>query len=96
MAQTLIYVRQYARRWLIKEFYKALKTGPGAEKLPLQIGARVFAAVARRRVLVLTLVDLREKSRRRAEVAGLITNELRVLRPQGYRSLHTVQNVYGA
>lgn len=50
--------------------------------------------MARRSVVVLALVDLREKSRRLAKVSGLITNELRVLRPQNYRSLHTVQDVY--
>lgn len=96
LAQALVCAYQCARCWLIKEFHEALKTGPGAEKLPLQTGARVFATLAWRRVVVLALVYLREKSRPLAEVAGLITNELRVLHPQGHRPLHTMQDVYGA
>jgi hypothetical protein len=83
-AQALVCARQYASRWLIEDFHKALKTGLGAEKLQLQTAARLFAAVALLSVVALALVDLREKSRLEsdlpAEAAGLTATELRVLR----------------
>nr|WP_262905665.1 IS4 family transposase [Hymenobacter siberiensis] len=62
-AQALTCARQYASRWLIEDFHKALKTGLGAEKLQLQTAHRLFAAVALLSVVALALVDLREKSR---------------------------------
>ena len=66
--------RQYASRWLIEEFHKALKTGLGAEKLQLQTAERLFAAVALLSVVALALVDMRENSRlqpdRPARAAG--------------------------
>ncbi len=37
---------RYAKRWLIEEFQKALKTGMGAERLQLEVGERLIAAVA--------------------------------------------------
>ena len=97
-AQTLVCARQYASRWLIEDFHKALKTGLGAEKLQLQTAARLFAAVALLRVVALAPVDLREKSRLEpdapAEAAGLTATELRVLRHQSRRPLDTVRTVY--
>ena len=97
-AQALTCARQYASRWLIEDFHKALKTGLGAEKLQLQTAARLFAAVALLSVVALALVDLREKSRLEpdlpAESAGLTATELRVLRHQSRRSLDTVRAVY--
>ena len=90
--------RQYARRWLIEDFHKALKTGLGVEKLQLQTAARLFAAVALLSVVALALVDLREKSRLEpdapAELAGLTPTELRVLRHQSRCPLDTVRAVY--
>lgn len=90
--------RQYASRWLIEDFHKALKTGLGAEKLQLQTAARLFAAVALLSVVALALVDLREKSRLEpdlpAEEAGLTATELRVLCHQRRRPLATVREVY--
>lgn len=98
LAQALVCARQYASRWLIEDFHKALKTGLGAEKLQLQTAARLFAAVALLSVVALALVDLREKSRLEpdlpAEAAGLTATELRVLRHQRRRSLATVREVY--
>ena len=97
-AQALTCARQYASRWLIEDFHKALKTGLGAEKLQLQTAARLFAAVALLSVVALALVDLREKSRLEpdlpAEAAGLTATELRVLRHQRRRPLDTVRAVY--
>ena len=97
-AQALVCARQYASRWLIEDFHKALKTGMGAEKLQLQTAARLFAAVALLSVVALALVDLREKSRLEpdapAEAAGLTSTELRVLRHQRRRPLTTVREVY--
>ncbi|MBD2768232.1 IS4 family transposase [Hymenobacter sp. BT664] len=98
VAQALGCARQYASRWLIEDFHKALKTGLGAEKLQLQTAARLFAAVALLSVVALALVDLREKSRLEpdlpAEAAGLTTTALRVLRHQRRRPLATVREVY--
>ena len=54
---------QYASRWLIEDFHKALNTGLGAEKLQLQTADRLFAAIALMSVIALSLVDWREKSR---------------------------------
>ena len=97
-AQALVCARQYASRWLIEDFHKALKTGLGAEKLQLQTAARLFAAVALLSVVALALVDLREKSRLEpdapAEAAGLTINELWVLRHQSRRPLDSVRAVY--
>ena len=97
-AQALVCARQYASRWLIEDFHKALKTGLRAEKLQLQTAARLFAAVALLSVVALALVDLREKSRLEpdapAETAGLTVTELRVLRHQSRRPLDSVRAVY--
>ena len=99
-AQALGCARQYARRWLIEDFHKALKTGLGAEKLQLQTAARLLAAVALLSVVAVALGALREKSRLEpaapAESAGLAPNELRVLRHQRCRPLPTVRGVYPA
>jgi hypothetical protein len=99
-AQALVCVRQDTSRWLMEDFHKALKTGLGAQKLPLHTAAGLFAAVALLRVVALALVDLREKSRlapdQPAEMAGLTPTELRVLRHQPPRPVHTVRQVYQA
>src|SRR5439155_17988625 len=50
---------QYACRWLIEEFHKALKTGLGAERLQLEEGDRLFAAVAILSVVASLLIGLR-------------------------------------
>ena len=92
--------RQYASRWLIEDFHKALKTGLGAEKLQLQTAERLFAAVSLLSVVALALVDLREKSRIQpdepAEAAGLETTALRVLKHYSRRPVCTVRDVYYA
>lgn len=100
LAQAHACVRQYASRWLIEDFHKALKTGLGAERLQLQTAARLFAAVALLSVVALALVALRERSRQQpdapAEAAGLSTSYLRVLSAQRKRPLATVRDVFYA
>jgi len=97
-AQALVCARQYASRWLIEDFHKALKTGLRAEKRQLQTAARLFAAVALLSVVVLALVDLRERSRLTpdlpAEATGLETTHLRVLRQRSRRPVQTVRDVF--
>ncbi|RZK94136.1 MAG: IS4 family transposase, partial [Hymenobacter sp.] len=89
--------RQYASRWLIEDFHKALKTGLGAERLQLHTASRLFAAVALLSVVALALVDLREHSRQQpdasAEMAGLSASYLRVLRSQRAWPIRTVRDV---
>lgn len=88
---------QYACRWLIEDFHKALKTGMGAERLQLEEGHRLFAAVAIMSVVALRLIGLREQVRAApesaAEGAGLSELELRVLRAKLQAPLRTVNEV---
>jgi hypothetical protein len=93
-------VWQYATRWLIEDFHKALKTGVGAERLQLHTAHRLFAAVALLSVVALALVDLRERSRQQpdapAEEAGLSAGYLLVLRSQRRQPVRTVRDVFVA
>lgn len=97
-AQAAIEVaEQYASRWVVEDFHKALKTGLGAERLQLEDGHRLFAAVAIMSVVALRLVDMRERLRidPNADVtaSGLTSLELRVLAAYLRRSLETVKDV---
>ncbi len=73
--------RQYASRWLIEDFHKALKTGLGAERLQLHTASRLFAAVALLSVVALALVDLREHSHQQPDAS----DEMGVYRLAIYR-----------
>jgi hypothetical protein len=88
---------QYACRWLIEEFHKALKTGMGAERLQLEEGHRLMAAVAIMSVVALRLIGLRERVRvapdEPAESSGLSELELEVLRAKLNQPLATVKEV---
>ena len=88
---------QYATRWVIEEYHKALKTGLGAERLQFETAARLFAAVAIMSVVALRLVGLREQVRGMpdcpAETAGLAPLELEVLRTVNARPVCTVREV---
>jgi hypothetical protein len=88
---------QYATRWLIEEFHKALKSGLGAERLQLETGARLRAAVAIMSVVALRLIDLRERVRLNpdapAEQSPLRPLELKVLRVKLGRPIVTVREV---
>lgn len=88
---------QYQARWLVEEFHKGLKTGLGAEKLQLESGHRLFAAVAMMSVVATRLLALREDARERpdapAATSGLTSLELLVLAKVLKRKLDTVKEV---
>lgn len=88
---------QYASRWLIEEFHKALKTGLGVEQLQLESAKRLAAAAAVMSVVALRLVGLREQVRCTphcpAEEAGLDPLTLDVLRNAVNRPIRTVAEV---
>jgi hypothetical protein len=88
---------QYACRWLIEEFHKALKTGMGAERLQLGEGHRLMAAASIMSVVALRLIGLRERVRvapnEPAESSGLSEVELEVLRAKLDQPLATVKEV---
>jgi len=95
--QAVTCVSQYATRWTIEEFHKALKTVLGAERLQLETAHRLFAAVSIMSVLALRLVDLKERVRLKpdapAEASGLDALELKVLSLHLNRQLLTVADV---
>ena len=88
---------QYATRWLTEEFHKALKTGMGVEKLQLETGAELMAAIALLSLVALRLLHLREFVRMVPEApaaeSGLNPLELDVLAAKTKRSLKTVRAV---
>jgi len=88
---------QYATRWLIEDYHKALKTGLGAERLQFEKASRLFAAVAIMSVVALRLVGLREQVRttpeQPAETVGWTGVELQVLRATSAKPLITVRDV---
>jgi hypothetical protein len=94
-AQALECALQYATRWVIEEYHKALKSGLGAARLQLETGAGLMAAIAIMSVVALRLIELRERVRliptAPAEEAGLEPLELEVLRLQIPTPITTVQ-----
>ena len=96
-AEALTCVLQYATRWVIEEYHKALKSGLGAERLQLETAAGLMAAIAIMSVVALRLLDLRERVRAEpaaaAEEAGLAPLELEVLQLKVGRTLCTVREV---
>jgi hypothetical protein len=95
---------QYATRWLIEEFHKALKTGLGAERLQNKTAHGLFAAVAIRSIIATRLLQIREQLRLNADApatkSGLSSLELALLEAQHRQStgkpntsLATVQDV---
>lgn len=88
---------QYATRWLVEDFHKALKTGLGAERLQLETAHALFAAISVMSVDALRLLDLRERLRVTPEApasdAGLSPLELQILRKRTKRDLVTVKDV---
>ena len=95
--QALECALQYATRWVIEEYHKALKSGLGAERLQLETGAGLMAAIAIMSVVALRLIELRERVRLTptapAEEAGLEPLELEVLRLKIPTPITTVQEV---
>lgn len=90
-------VLQYATRWIIEEYHKALKTGMGAERLQLEHINRLYAAIAIKSVVALRLLDMKERLRVSeacaAEESGLSALELEVLRKTTEKPLKTVKDV---
>lgn len=88
---------QYATRWVVEDFHKALKTGLGAERLQLESAHALFAAISVMSVDALRLLDLRERLRvdpdAPATEAGLDPLELEVLSSRTRRNLETVRDV---
>jgi hypothetical protein len=88
---------QYATRWLIEAFHKALKSGVGAERLQLETAEGLCAAVAIMSVVALRLIALREYVRMTpehpAEESGLEPLELEVLRASTGRKISTIREV---
>ena len=54
----------YARRWIIEEYHKAMKTGCGIEKMEFTNQDRLRPAIAWVSVLAILLLTLRDSSRR--------------------------------
>ncbi|GAB3840990.1 IS4 family transposase [Hymenobacter jeollabukensis] len=100
VTQALACVQQYASRWLIEDFHKALKSGVRIERLQLHTGPRLFAAIALLSVVALALVDLREQVHQMpaqsAEQAGLSETALAVLRRCTAKPLQTGRDVWQA
>jgi len=90
-------VMDYGSRFFIEEFHKGLKTGLKAERLQLETGSRLFAAIAVMSVVALRLIDLRELGRSdptaTVERTGLELLELAVLGLATHRELTTVAEV---
>jgi len=86
-----------ATRWVVEEFHKALKTGLGIEKLQLETGAALMAAVALLSVVALRLLQLRELTRllpdAPAAASGLSELELQVLAAKTQCTLTTIRAV---
>jgi hypothetical protein len=97
LAQALTIAIQYATRWVVEEFHKALKTGLGIEKLQLETGAELMAAIALLSVVALRLLHLRELTRlipeAPAAASGLSELELKILAAKTQRTLTTVREV---
>lgn len=90
-------VVQYATRWFIEEFHKALKSGMGVQRLQLKTAHRLFAVIALLSVAALRLLELREHLRAipdlPADQSGLEVVELEVLQLHTKRNLTTLRDV---
>jgi len=97
LSEALAAVMDYATRFVIEEFHKGLKTGMKVEKLQLERGNRLFAAIAVMSVVALRLLDLRELGRHMpdapATCTGLDKLELEILSLAVKRELKTVADV---
>lgn len=95
--EALTVALQYATRWVIEDYHKALKTGFGAEELRLEDGHALMAATSLMSLTALRLVDLRERLRiapdAPASDAGLDPLELKILAMETKRYLKTTRDV---
>jgi hypothetical protein len=96
-AEALRAVAIYAHRPFIEDFHKGLKTGMGAERLQLEEGSRLIAAIAVMSVVTLRLLELRDRARIMPEApaacSGLDAWELDLLSRRLDRRLETVRDV---
>ena len=99
-AGALLCVQQYAARWLVEEFHKALKTGTRAEELQLESGHALMNAVAVKSMIATRLLHLKEMVRlypdAPASASGLDELELSILEDRFERRLPTVKLVMWA
>jgi len=90
-------VLMYSTRWVIEEFHKAIKTGCGAERLQLQTGHRLYAAIAVMALIALRLIHFREQFRVHpdapADRSGLDALEIRIVEAKLNRKIKTVKDV---
>lgn len=90
-------VLQYASRWLVEEFHKALKSGMAAERLQMESAHALFAAISIMSVVALELIDFRERLRllpdAPAEESGLPELELQLLAARLDRKLTTMRDI---
>lgn len=63
-AATLSIIDYYKCRWVIEEYHKASKTGCSIEEMQFTYRSRLEAMIALQSVIALTLLNLREMSRR--------------------------------
>jgi hypothetical protein len=88
---------QYATRGVLEDYQKAIKTGRGAERLPLASAERLCAASAIMRVVALRLSERRERRRRppdaKAAQSGLSPLAREVWRQKSGCTLRTVREV---
>lgn len=63
----------YERRWVVEEYHKAKKTGCGIEQMQFTTLARLEPAIALLSIVALTLLNLRDASRREDAKSELAT-----------------------
>jgi hypothetical protein len=97
LAEALRVIGYYAKRWLIEEFHRVLYETMGAERLQMEHGKKLMAAVAIKSVVALRVMDLREHLRTQPEAvaarSGLSETELKVLSRKLGVKLETVEDV---
>jgi hypothetical protein len=89
----------YERRWIVEEFHKAQKTGCQIEDMQFATTARLEPAIALLSVVALTLLNLRDASRREDAGTRLATSILaqdyvRVLSLWRYREVREALTVH--
>jgi len=97
LEDAIMIVQFYAKRWIIEDYHKILKTGLKAENLQLETAHAIFATISIMSVVAIRLLDLRERLRINPEASaldsGLNELELKVLARYLKRELKTVKCV---
>jgi hypothetical protein len=90
-------IAQYACRWIIEDFHKALKSGTKAEKLQLEKAERLFAATAIMSIVALRLIGIRELLRidplADVSIAKLSELEIKVLELAVKQKIKNIQDL---